>query len=102
MSGAWLSSFDTNKDSSLVLLLAASEEEIYFTAAGQVFHTAALLSGFPATLYSSEWTWRFIAGWWCIHLLFIADVLDKIPADHILCLTTLAEIKEGVNYKIKP
>lgn len=105
VSGAWQSSFNTNTDSSLVLLLAACEEEIYFTAARQVFHTAALLSGFPATLYSSEWTGRFIAGWWCVYsicFLLLMFLTKYQQTTYCICLTTLAEIKEGVNYKIKP
>lgn len=91
----------------------------YVTAAGQVFHTAALLSSFPAILYSSKWPLGFKEGWCGLYFLFLPDILDSIPADHIkvvflfFCfflsfsfrcrgvtwtfvgLTTLAEIREG-------
>lgn len=65
----------------------------YFTAAGQLLHTAALLSSFPATLHSSEWTLGFMEGWCGFYLLFIPDALDKTPADHTeVCLRSRSVI----------
>lgn len=89
MSGAWKNSFDTFFIAGAAAgWLAAAEKWLtlppgYFTAAGLVFHTAALLSSFPAILYSSKWTLGFTEGWCGIYLLFIPDVLGKIPADQV-------------------
>lgn len=74
----------------------------YSTAAGQVFHTATLLSSFPATLYSTEWTLGFRVGWCGIYLLFILMFLTEyqqttngISLFSFTGLATLAKIREG-------
>lgn len=55
--------FHTDTESRPLLLLpAACGAEIYFAAAGDFSKPLHFYQVFQATLYGSEWTWRFIQG----------------------------------------
>lgn len=62
-SGAWQSAPTPIQTHSLPLLLpAACEAEIYFTAAGDFSKPLHFYQVFQATLFGSEWTRRYIEG----------------------------------------